>query len=173
MRGIWTLAWLLTTYSLSRGAPSASWVSLRIKETNITLPAYSSTPFHICQVVVSTGEKLSHYTTWISDIKEWLRGMIHWRSNCEEYYIGKKIEKRRKKVLTKGKRCDSISKLSARAAEKSKNSEKFEGNWKKFLTSFERYAKIIKLLERVTRERSENEVWKNLKKVLDKWKWMC
>ena len=50
------------------------------------------------------------------------------KSNCEEYYIGKKIEKRVKKVLTKEKRCDSISKLSARAAEKSKNSEKFEEN---------------------------------------------
>ena len=72
--------------------------------------------------------------------------------------------------MTKGKWCDSIAKLSARAAEKSKNSEKFEENRKKFLTSFERYAKIIKLLERATRERSENEVWKNLKKVLDKWK---
>ena len=34
------------------------------------------------------------------------------------------------------------------------------------MTSFERYAKIIKLLERATRERSENEVWKNLKKFL-------
>ena len=31
VRGIWTLARLLTAYSLSRGAPSASWVSLRIK----------------------------------------------------------------------------------------------------------------------------------------------
>ena len=29
-RGIWTLAPLLTTYSLSRGAPSASWVFLQI-----------------------------------------------------------------------------------------------------------------------------------------------
>ena len=29
-RGIWTLAPLLTTYSLSRGAPSASWVFLQL-----------------------------------------------------------------------------------------------------------------------------------------------
>ena len=35
-RGIWTLAPLLTTYSLSRGAPSATWVflqSARVKQT--------------------------------------------------------------------------------------------------------------------------------------------
>ena len=31
--GIWTLAPLLTTYSLSRRAPSASWVLLRIKNS--------------------------------------------------------------------------------------------------------------------------------------------
>ena len=31
-RGIWTLAPLLTTYSLSRGAPSASWVFLQAKQ---------------------------------------------------------------------------------------------------------------------------------------------
>ena len=35
--------------------------------------------------------------------------------------------------MTKGKWCDSISKLSARAAEKSKNSKKFEENWKEVL----------------------------------------
>ena len=86
VRGIWTLAWLLTTYSLSRGAPSASWVSLRIKEINIILPAYSSTPFHICQVVVSTGEKLSHYTTWFSN-------MIERKSDCEKWYIEEVIVK--------------------------------------------------------------------------------
>ena len=33
-RGIWTLAPLLTTYSLSRGAPSASWVFLQIQWTD-------------------------------------------------------------------------------------------------------------------------------------------
>ena len=32
VRGIWTLARFLDAYSLSRGAPSASWVSLRIKD---------------------------------------------------------------------------------------------------------------------------------------------
>ena len=32
VRGIWTLARFLDAYSLSRGAPSASWVSLRIQE---------------------------------------------------------------------------------------------------------------------------------------------
>ena len=33
-RGIWTLAPLLTTYSLSRGAPSASWVLLQMQNKN-------------------------------------------------------------------------------------------------------------------------------------------
>ena len=32
--GIWTLAPLLTTYSLSRGAPSASWVLLQVSITD-------------------------------------------------------------------------------------------------------------------------------------------
>ncbi len=44
VRGIWTLARLLTAYSLSRGAPSASWVSLRIKVCSLDCPdilAYS------------------------------------------------------------------------------------------------------------------------------------
>ena len=51
VRGIWTLAWLLTTYSLSRGAPSASWVSLRINKYNISLlPKYSSIGRFVCQV---------------------------------------------------------------------------------------------------------------------------
>ena len=49
VRGIWTLAPLLTAYSLSRGAPSASWVSLRIKSNNIHLPKYSSTGDTFCQ----------------------------------------------------------------------------------------------------------------------------
>jgi len=57
------------------------------------LPAYSSTPFHICQVVVSTGEKLSHYTTWISDIKEWLRGMIHWKAIVKSITLERKSKK--------------------------------------------------------------------------------
>ena len=43
--GIWTLAPLLTTYSLSRGAPSASWVLLQMPETNVSsLLNYESPP---------------------------------------------------------------------------------------------------------------------------------
>ena len=68
------------------------------------------------------------------------------KSNCEEYYIGKKIEKRVKKVLTKGKRCDSISKLSARAAEK---------RVKKVLTKGKRCDSISKLSARAA-EKSKN-----------------
>ena len=36
-RGIWTLAPLLTPYSLSRGAPSTTWVLLQMPELSITL----------------------------------------------------------------------------------------------------------------------------------------
>ena len=37
-RGIWTLAPLLTTYSLSRGAPSAAWVFLQIAKLDNSIP---------------------------------------------------------------------------------------------------------------------------------------
>ena len=44
-RGIWTLAPLLTTYSLSRGAPSTTWVLLHLVESHsFRNPIFNSVP---------------------------------------------------------------------------------------------------------------------------------
>ena len=65
VRGIWTLAPLLTAYSLSRGAPSASWVSLRINKLFTWLPKYSSTGKLLCQAQKAPfPEKKSIYLTF-------------------------------------------------------------------------------------------------------------
>ena len=59
--GIWTLAPLLTTYSLSRGAPSASWVLLQADSIHIS--KYRITfRFHYSQ------KKIARYQKWFRAI---------------------------------------------------------------------------------------------------------
>ena len=64
VRGIWTLARLLTAYSLSRGAPSASWVSLRINKLFNWLRKYSSILYLLCQVQKQLIEEKKYPYSW-------------------------------------------------------------------------------------------------------------
>ena len=51
--GIWTLATIHSYYSLSRGAPSASWVLLHCRII-ISKPWYNITPFCVLSMILST-----------------------------------------------------------------------------------------------------------------------